>query len=209
MVRVGAGQRLAQFVARADPELGEDPAQMPLRGTGTDEKEPRADLRVRESVPGQLSDRPFVRGEVVAGLGRSLARPLAGGHELLARAFGEGLHADGREQIVCGTQSGTSIDAPPLTPQPLAVASRPRNAASAIRDARKRTRAADLAQCCLLGRRPRLSDAEMALVPKPDSSVTLQRTLTDRASGEGRPCVGAGTNLGAAPRPPAAEVTPR
>ena len=69
---VGAGQCVRELPTGMDPKLGEHLAQVPLHGAWT-EKEPRADLGVRQPVAGQLGYLPLLCGQIVAGLGPALA----------------------------------------------------------------------------------------------------------------------------------------
>ena len=71
-------QRGLQFVARADAELGEHLAQVPLDGARAEEQ-PRADLRVRQAVAGQPGD---LLAPAAVSSSRVSAAPLA---HLLAR----------------------------------------------------------------------------------------------------------------------------
>ena len=70
-LRAGFRQSLFQFSPRADTELGEDVAEMPLHGSRTKEQA-RPDLRVRQPVTSQFGDLPLLRRQVVPGVGLSL-----------------------------------------------------------------------------------------------------------------------------------------
>src|SRR5579859_6880327 len=80
----------AQLTARADAELGEYLAQVPLDGARRQEQL-GGDLRVRQAVAGQPRDEGFLRRELVRGLGGACAYGLAGGVQLPAGALGERL----------------------------------------------------------------------------------------------------------------------
>ena len=69
----GDRQRVGELSARADPELGEDVAQVPLDGARAEEQA-RADLGVREPVAGELGDLALLGGQLVARLGAAPAR---------------------------------------------------------------------------------------------------------------------------------------
>ena len=60
----GAVKRTGKLVARADPELCEHLAQMPLHGARAEEQ-PRTDLRIRQPTPSQLSDLPLLCGQII------------------------------------------------------------------------------------------------------------------------------------------------
>jgi hypothetical protein len=113
-----------QFPARGDAELGEDLAQVVLDGVGTDEQ-PGADLRVGQTIVGQPRDLAFLGGQLLAGRGGSLGGALAGGlpgrPQFAAGSFGEGLHADGRQQVMGGPELIAGVGAAVLAAQPFAV----------------------------------------------------------------------------------------
>ena len=117
---LGNGKRVGQLVARADPELAEHLAQMPLHRARTEEQ-PRTDLRVRKPVAGQMGDLPLLRGQIIARLNRPLAHRLAGRPRLAAGALGERLHADRYELVVRGAELGPRVDPAMLASQPLAI----------------------------------------------------------------------------------------
>src|SRR5262249_2637501 len=93
---------------------------MPFDGAGA-EKQPRTDVGIRESVACHLGDLPLLRGQLVPGLHGAPPGTLAGGGELLARAFGERLHADCAERVVRRAELRAGVDPPALAPEPLAV----------------------------------------------------------------------------------------
>ena len=114
------GQGDAKLPERADAELGEHLAQMPLDRAGAEEQL-RPDLGVRQAIPGQPGDLLLLPGEFLARLGAALARLLPGSGQFPAGALGEGLHADGGEQVVGGAQLLTRIAAAAPAAQPLAI----------------------------------------------------------------------------------------
>src|SRR5690242_19164117 len=101
-----AWRNAAELAARADVELGEDLAQVVLDRARA-EKQPGADLRVREALAGQPGDLGLLRGQVeCGGYDASAGRGLAGGLQL---APGPGRerrhphriqHAVGRAQLL-------------------------------------------------------------------------------------------------------------
>ena len=117
---LGNGERIRQLMAGADPELGEHLAQVPLHGARTEE-ESRTDLRVRQSIASEPRDLPLLRRQLIARLGGPRAHPLACGQQLTLGAFGERLHPDGHEQLVCSAELLAGILAPALAAQPLPV----------------------------------------------------------------------------------------
>src|SRR5262249_35143376 len=76
---------LDEALARADPELCEHLAQVPLDRARADE-ELRADLGVGHAVAGQARDVLLLMGELVARVVAATADLLAGGEELVAGA---------------------------------------------------------------------------------------------------------------------------
>src|SRR5438270_11816311 len=96
-------QGFSEFFAGADVEFREHLAQVVLDGARAEEQ-PRADLWVRLPIGGQAGDLRFLGRQAVAGVGRALARGLAGGEQLTAGALGEGVGPDAREQLVGGAQ---------------------------------------------------------------------------------------------------------
>ena len=116
-----AGQRADELIARADVELREHLAQVVLDRARADE-EPRADLRVRESVACQLGDLRLLRASARrACLGVRARDGLAGGEQLAAGALRERRGTHGGEHLVGGAQLLAGIDAALLAAQPLAV----------------------------------------------------------------------------------------
>src|SRR4051794_40934422 len=114
-------RRGAELLARADPELREHPAQVPLDRARADE-ELCADLGIRAALGGEACDLRLLRGEPVTRVGRALAHSLAGRHPLTSRAFNESVHAgDLRPHPVRDPEMLTSFGAPALASQPLAV----------------------------------------------------------------------------------------
>ena len=93
---------------------------MPLHGARA-EKQPRADVRVREPVAGHSRDLPLLRGQIVPRLDRSLADLLARRLKLVLRALGERFHPDREEQLVGRAQLLARVDTATLAAQPLAV----------------------------------------------------------------------------------------
>jgi hypothetical protein len=118
-LRLG-GQRLLELAARGDVELAEHLAQVVLDGAGADEQ-PRADLRIRQTVAGQLRDLRLLWGQPVARLDGALARRLAGRQQLACRARGERRGADRDEGLVRCAQLGPRLQpaAAPAEPFPV------------------------------------------------------------------------------------------
>ena len=81
----------------------------------------RADLGIGAPVSGQPGDVLLLRGELGVRVDLASADLLAGGEQLPAGAFGEGLGADRGEQVVGGAQLVAGVDPPVLAAQPLAV----------------------------------------------------------------------------------------
>src|ERR1700720_274214 len=79
------GQRRAELLAGADPELAEHLAQVPLHCARAEE-ELGADLGIRLPVRGYARDLRLLRGQVVERLNGALAHRLAGGLQLATRA---------------------------------------------------------------------------------------------------------------------------
>ena len=93
------GQRRAELLARADPELSEHLAQVPLHRARTEEQL-GPDLRVRLPAGSQARDLHLLRSQLVERLDGALTDCLAGGQQLAAGALGERLHAHVREHRV-------------------------------------------------------------------------------------------------------------
>src|SRR5450631_54764 len=91
----GVGQRPAELPARADAELGEYLAQVPLDGARAEEQL-GADLRIRQPVTGEPGDLRLLRGE----LARRLGPPLA--HVRPARPYPAPPGADEHRQARAG-----------------------------------------------------------------------------------------------------------
>src|SRR5262249_14923481 len=106
--------------ARADVELGEHLAQVPLDGAGADE-ELGTDLGVRQAVTCEARDLLLLRGQLVARLCAPHAHLLAGCCELAACALRECIHADRREHVVRRSQLPPREHATTLASEPLAV----------------------------------------------------------------------------------------
>src|SRR5512133_316455 len=85
------------------------------------EKEPGTDLGVRQPGPCELGDLSFLCGEIAKRRDRPLAHLLAGCRQLDSRAFGERLHADRGELVVCRSQLHACVRAPTCSAQPFAV----------------------------------------------------------------------------------------
>src|SRR5262249_60606810 len=113
-------QHRAELPARGDAELGEDLAQVPFNRTWAQEQL-RADLRVREPVPGEAGDLFLLRGQLIAGLGTALAHLLARGDELPAGPLGVRRVAHSVEHDMREAELLAGIDAAVLAAQPLAV----------------------------------------------------------------------------------------
>src|SRR4051812_27340194 len=117
---VVAQQCSLELDAGTDVELAEDLVQVILDRTRADEQL-SANLRVREPVTGEPRDLCFLGGQVVAGVGGSLAGMLARGLKLARGAPGERLDAHLREHLLGGAQLLACIHAPFLAAQPFAV----------------------------------------------------------------------------------------
>jgi len=76
--RWGLGQRSLELQAGADPQLGENLAQVPLDGVRGQEQL-GGDLRVGQARPGQPGNLVLLRGEVIARAGGARADGLADG----------------------------------------------------------------------------------------------------------------------------------
>src|SRR4029077_3322072 len=101
--RLGAEHRRTQVLARADAELPEHLAQVPLNGARADEQL-GADLGVRAPVTGEAGDLRLLRCELVACLDRPRAHRLAGGNQLTPGPLGESVCAHRSEHVVGGAQ---------------------------------------------------------------------------------------------------------
>src|SRR4051794_3256565 len=115
-----AGQRAVQLLARADAELGEHLAQVPLDRARADEQH-RGDLRVGVPAGGQPPDLRLLRRELVEHLGAAPAHRLAGGQELAAGALGEAVGAHLDEHPVREAQLLAGVYAAVLAAQPLTI----------------------------------------------------------------------------------------
>src|SRR3954453_7609872 len=107
--RRGVRERVVELTARTDAELGEHVAQVPLNGAGADEQL-RADLGIRAPIARQAGDLRLLRGELVAGLHRTLADRLARGQQLAAGALGERFSAHRDEHLVRRAQLLARVD---------------------------------------------------------------------------------------------------
>src|SRR4051794_24964632 len=105
-----AGRKAAELVARRDVELQEDLAQVVLHRAGADEQL-RADLGVRETVPGQAGDVRLLGCEDFARVVGAPPRRLARGEELVTGALGEALGPDLAEHRVRGPELLARVDA--------------------------------------------------------------------------------------------------
>ena len=109
---------IAQLFPRADTQLGEDLAQVPLDGARAEEQ-PRADLGIREALPRETGDVELLGGQVLARAGRSLPDLLAGRNQLAACTLGESRQAHRRQHGVSGAQLLACVDAASVAPKPL------------------------------------------------------------------------------------------
>src|SRR5215469_18932660 len=120
-VRLPRGRhRVAQLTARGDAELGEDLAQMPFHRADAEEQL-GADLRVGVAFDREPGDVRLLRRERADRLDRARAYCLAGGHQLVPRAFGERIHAHRGQRVVGGPQLGAGVCAALFAAQPFAV----------------------------------------------------------------------------------------
>src|SRR5271155_5566500 len=94
---------LRELSAGGDAELRVYLAQVPLDRARADEQF-GADLRVRLSLTGEPGDLRLLGGELLARLGSVVADRLAGGLQLAASAFREGLKAHRGAHLVAGAQ---------------------------------------------------------------------------------------------------------
>src|SRR5450631_209501 len=116
----GVGQRPAELPARADAELGEYLAQVPLDGARTEEQL-GADLRIRQPVTGEPGDLRLLRGELARRLGPPLAHVLPGGQQLAAGAPGEPPDPHHGQHLVGLAERLACVYASARAAQPLAV----------------------------------------------------------------------------------------
>src|SRR4051812_14764233 len=113
-------QRSIELVARADVELAEHLAQVVGDRVLADEQ-PRADLWVGQPFACEPHDLRLLGGEFAPALGRALADALAGRQELALGSTRERFDAHAREHFQRSAQLRAGVDAPALSPQPLAV----------------------------------------------------------------------------------------
>src|SRR3954447_26190683 len=119
-VRLGTWKHVRKLAARVDVELAEHLPKMPLHCARAEEQA-RAYFRIRKALGSEPCDLQLLRSQVVARLSAALAHLLSGGEQLVARALGEQVHADAREQLVRGAQLRACVDAPVCAAQPFAV----------------------------------------------------------------------------------------
>lgn len=103
-----------------DPELSEHLAHMPF-DCARAEEQPRADVRVRNTLAGESRDLPLLGCQIVPRLHGSLADLLARRKKLCMRAIRERLHPDRDEHLVSRAQLLARVDSATLAAQPLAV----------------------------------------------------------------------------------------
>src|SRR5579859_3184828 len=115
-----AGQNAVELATRADAELGEHLAQVVLDRARAD-KQPGADLRVGQPVPGQPRNLGLLRGQLRGGLDGRLAGDLAGGCQLAPGPLGERTDAHSLQHLVRGPQLLSRLTSTALAAQPLAV----------------------------------------------------------------------------------------
>src|SRR4051812_40978252 len=115
-----AGKHAVELVARADPELREDLAEVVLDRPRADE-EPSADLVIGEAFAREPRDLQLLGGQILARLGRAPARPLARGQQLTRHALRERLDIHGREHLLCDAQVLAGLQPTALAAQPFAV----------------------------------------------------------------------------------------
>src|SRR5262249_7510961 len=92
-------QRAVELMTGTDAQLGEHLAEVVLDRVPADEQ-PRADLRVRETVAGELGDAGLLRGELLPRLDIPPAYVLTRGHQLTSSAIGERPDAHRREHLM-------------------------------------------------------------------------------------------------------------
>ena len=119
-LKVQAAQRVCQFPAGIDAQLGEDFAQMPLDGAVAEEQL-LADLGVGEAFVSQAGDLRFLRCEGIIRVGGALAHRLAGGQQFALRALGECMRTHLVERRIGSFELAARIDAAMFAAKPLAV----------------------------------------------------------------------------------------
>src|ERR1700754_5041285 len=87
MTASSVAERGAQLGARRYLQLREDAVEV-RTDRAVREEQPLADLPVRQTVGGQPGDLQLLRRQALAGAGCAASQPLAGGAQLLPRAFG-------------------------------------------------------------------------------------------------------------------------
>src|SRR3984957_7741596 len=111
---------LAQLAARADAKLAERLAQVPFDGADGQEQL-GAKLRIAEPVTSEPGDLHFLRGELIARLGLTLADGLAGSQQLATAALGQRLSRHRGEAVVGSPELLARVPAAVLPAEPLAV----------------------------------------------------------------------------------------
>src|SRR6201991_5390474 len=109
-----------ELPSRGDAELDEDLPQVPFDGVRADEQL-RADLLIRQPVTGQPRDLCLLGGQLVTRADRLLAYLFAGGDQLAACPFSEGVRAHRGVHLVALTEMSTRVEAPVDPAQPLAI----------------------------------------------------------------------------------------
>src|SRR5580693_4249689 len=116
-----AWRNAAELAARADVELGEDLAQVVLDRARA-EKQPGADLRVREALAGQPGDLGLLGGQVErGGYGAFAGGGLAGGLQLAPSPRRERRHSHRIQHAVGRAQLLARVSTAALSAQPLPV----------------------------------------------------------------------------------------
>ena len=113
-------ERPGELPSRADVELGEHLAQMPLDGSRTEEQL-RPDFGVGPAIAGEPRDLDLLRGEFLYGDQTPLANLLARCHELAPRALRECLHPHRRVRPVGRSQLVPRVHLTVLPSQPFAI----------------------------------------------------------------------------------------
>src|SRR5580693_4716279 len=104
---VGIGKP-PQLAPGADPELGEDLAEVPFDGSRA-EVQRRGDLRAGEPFRGEPGDVGFLSGQLSTCLYRTFAYRLPAYCELVSRAIGERLNPHRGQRLVGGSQLSPGI----------------------------------------------------------------------------------------------------
>ena len=116
----GLGQRLPELVARGDVELRKHLAQVEGDRVLAD-KQPLADLGVRQSATGEARDLSFLSRQLEPALAAAPPYVLVRGPQLALGPAGKSIDPRGIEHLVRGAQLLAGVRAAALTPQPFDV----------------------------------------------------------------------------------------